>query len=248
MNEEEKKDVPELDEFEETLSTKTNKNKDIWLFLLILDVVLLCVFGFFLYKNLSAHLLSAPLVDKPALQPLEVEEVVVNITEPAKEVVAVPAPAVVAETKPEVKSAEKPVEQEAQKPAAQPKETKPTAEKPAAEKPAATVAAPKPETKPEVKPAPAKKAEHKDSVIVKVTPNSKYRQVTFRYFGTAKEVAVVSGFTMAKPRALTKKNGVWEVTLGIEPGTYRYLFVVDGEQVVDPYAEEKGGRSVLVVK
>lgn len=33
-------------------------NKDLWLFLIIIDIVCLCVFGFFLYKNLSARFFS----------------------------------------------------------------------------------------------------------------------------------------------------------------------------------------------
>ena len=30
-------------------------NKDLWLFLIVVDIVFLCVCGFFLYKNLSAR-------------------------------------------------------------------------------------------------------------------------------------------------------------------------------------------------
>ncbi len=33
---------------------------------------------------------------------------------------------------------------------------------------------------------------------------------------------------------LTKKNGVWSVDLWLEPGTYQYLFVVDGKEILDP--------------
>ena len=72
--------------------------------------------------------------------------------------------------------------------------------------------------------------------------------MTFRYFGDADSVSVVSGFTMAKPRALKKRGDHWEVTLGIAPGTYKFLYIVDGKQTLDPYAEEEDGRSVLVVK
>ena len=53
---------------------------------------------------------------------------------------------------------------------------------------------------------------------------------------------------MAKPRALKKRGDHWEVTLGIAPGTYKFLYIVDGKQTLDPYAEEDDGRSVLVVK
>lgn len=33
----------------------SSANKDLWLFLIIIDIICLCVFGFFLYKNLSAR-------------------------------------------------------------------------------------------------------------------------------------------------------------------------------------------------
>ena len=114
---------------------------------------------------------------------------------------------------------------------------------PKAQEPAAPVVAPEPEQpKPETS-TPVE--EKKESVLVKVNPKSKYRQVKFRYFGEGEKVAVVSGFTMAKPRAMTKKKGIWETTLSISPGTYKYLFVVDGKQTPDPYAPQKDGRSVL---
>ena len=101
------------------------------------------------------------------------------------------------------------------------------------------------------KPKPAKKNATIPAVARRINFGllfGKYRQVTFRYYGEGKNVAVVSGFTMAKPRALRKKDGYWETTLSISPGTYKFLYVVDGVQKTDPYAEEKDGRSVLVVE
>ena len=200
-------------EFEAKLPAQTN-NKDIWLFLIIVDVVLLCVFGFFLYKNLSARLLSA---QDPANAPAEVVEETLpeeSVTQEPEELISVAEPVTV-----------EPVVQEVKAPAEEPK------------------AAPGEEVKETAKPA-----EKKESIIVKKKAGSKYRQVTFRYFGEGKKVAVVSGFTMAKPRALQKKDGYWETTLSISPGTYKFLYVVDGQQITDPYAEEKDGRSVLEVK
>lgn len=206
----ENKDLVDLAEFEDKPASAASR-KDVWLFLIIVDVVFLCVFGFFLYKSLSARLL-APRAEAPvvAAEPEEVvlpQEEVQPVTEnvPAAEPVSAPVP-----------------------------EEKPAAE----EKPATVAPAPK------AQPQPAQK----ESVIIKTNAKSQYRQVTFRYFGTAKEVAVVSGFTMAKPRAMKKQNGIWETTLAISPGTYKYLFVVDGKQIPDPYAPEQDGRSVLVVK
>ena len=212
---EENKDVPEITEFEAKMPAFSG-NKDVWLFLIIVDVVFLCVFGFFLYKNLSARLLAptegapAPVAlaaaesaaeQRPQLEEIVVEEVAVSVPEAA--------------------------------PAAQPQE------EPA---PAAD------EAKTAAKEQPASATEKKESILIKTNPKSKYRQVTFRYFGEGDSVSVVSGFTMAKPRALKKKDGYWETTLGIAPGTYKFLYIVDGVQTLDPYAEEKDGRSVLVVE
>ena len=212
----EKINTPDIAEFEAKLPAQAN-NKDIWLFLIIVDVVLLCVFGFFLYKNLSARLLAP---ENPAQAPVAVVEETLeeeSIAAEPEEVVTVPE--AIAPVVPE------PVVQEVKAPVVE--EPKATAE--------------------EVK-EPAQPAEKKESIIVKKKAGSKYRQVTFRYYGEGKNVAVVSGFTMAKPRALRKKDGYWETTLSISPGTYKFLYVVDGVQKTDPYAEEKDGRSVLVVE
>lgn len=205
----EKQEEAALAEFEAKQPAQTG-NKDVWLFLIIVDVVFLCVFGFFLYKNLSARLLA----------PADPTEIVAAVEEVA------PAPEV--------------------------EEVVEVAPAPAAE-PQAPVVAPEPEKKAEpAQPAPqaepAQPAEKKESILIKTNPKSKFRQVTFRYYGDGKKVAVVSGFTMAKPRALAKKNGYWETTLAIAPGSYKFLYVVDGEQITDPYSEQKDGRSVLVVK
>ncbi len=209
----ENKNTPDVAEFEAKMPAQTG-NKDLWLFLIIIDVVFLCVFGFFLYKNLSARLLSSEDEKRPA---------------PVAEQEAAPAP------EEEIAVAEEVVAVTPSVPAAQPQpEPQPAA----------------PEVKPaEPEPQPqAQPAEKKESIVVKTNGKSRYRQVTFRYFGDADSVSVVSGFTMAKPRALKKRGDHWEVTLGIAPGTYKFLYIVDGKQTLDPYAEEEDGRSVLVVK
>lgn len=209
----ENKNTPDVAEFEAKMPAQTG-NKDLWLFLIIVDVVFLCVFGFFLYKNLSARLLSSEDEKRPA---------------PVAEQEAAPAPeeeiAVVEEVV-TVTPAESAVQ-----PQPEPKPAEPEV------KPA------EPEPQPQAQPA-----EKKESIVVKTNGKSRYRQVTFRYFGDADSVSVVSGFTMAKPRALKKRGDHWEVTLGIAPGTYKFLYIVDGKQTLDPYAEEDDGRSVLVVK
>ena len=209
----ENKNTPDVAEFEAKMPAQTG-NKDLWLFLIIVDVVFLCVFGFFLYKNLSARLLSsegekqpAPVAEQEAApapeEEIAVEEEVVTVTPAESAVQPQPEPK---PAEPEVKPAE-------------------------------------PEPQPQAQPA-----EKKESIVVKTNGKSRYRQVTFRYFGDADSVSVVSGFTMAKPRALKKRGDHWEVTLGIAPGTYKFLYIVDGKQTLDPYAEEDDGRSVLVVK
>lgn len=209
----ENKNTPDVAEFEAKMPAQTG-NKDLWLFLIIIDVVFLCVFGFFLYKNLSARLLSSEGEKQPA---------------PVAEQEAAPAP------EEEIAVAEEVVAVTPSVPAAQPQpEPQPAAPE---VKPA------EPESQPQAQPA-----EKKESIVVKTNGKSRYRQVTFRYFGDADSVSVVSGFTMAKPRALKKRGDHWEVTLGIAPGTYKFLYIVDGKQTLDPYAEEEDGRSVLVVK
>lgn len=209
-----------LQEFEAKVPAQAN-NKDLWLFLIIVDVVCLCVFGVFLYKNLSVRLLSPETSAQPVLT-AQAEE---NL--PVQEV----------ETQVELEEPAQPQADTPQPPALQEAPAEP--EKPAVE------AAPAAPAQPEEKPAPAEK---KENVLVKANPKSKYRQVTFRYYGEGENVAVVSGFTMAKPRALKKKNGYWETTLAISPGTYKYLYIVDGKNTLDPYADTKDGRSVLVLE
>ena len=213
MADEQNENTQEAD-FEATVSA-SGTNKDLWLFLIVVDVILLCVFGFFLYRNLSVRLLSAP-------------------------------PEVVAKTDQAALAQEEPAPEKPVSVTSQPVEPEP-AVTPAAEPQPTPSAEPETQT-PAAEQKSAAPAEPKESVVVTVNSKSKYRQVTFRYFEDAKSVAVVSGFTMAKPRALTKKNGVWEVTLSIAPGTYKYLFIVDGKQTLDPYAPEQNGRSVLVLK
>ena len=83
---------------------------------------------------------------------------------------------------------------------------------------------------------------------MQVNPKSKYRRVTFRWYGEGDKVSIVSGFTMAKPQALKKRGDHWETTLSIAPGTYKFLYIIDGKNTLDPYSEEKDGRSLVVVK
>ena len=186
-------------------------NKDLWLFLIVVDIVFLCVCGFFLYKNLSARF----------FMPVEETEVVAEEQAAAQ-------PDLLAEVLPETK---KETKKETKTPAA-PAVKAPKVQEIAAE-PVVVVPEPvaEPAPKADEQEQPAEQAEKpaKASVVVADNPkSSKYRRVTFRYFGEGKKVSIVSGFTMAKPQALRKKNGAWETTLSIAPGKYRFLFIVDG--------------------
>lgn len=205
-------------------------NKDLWLFLIVVDIVFLCVCGFFLYKNLSACF----------FMPVEETEVVAEEQAAAQ-------PDLLAEVLPETK---KETKKETKTPAA-PAVKAPKVQEIAAE-PVVVVQEPvaEPAPKADEQEQPAEQAEKpaKASVVVADNPkSSKYRRVTFRYFGEGKKVSIVSGFTMAKPQALRKKNGAWETTLSIAPGKYRFLFIVDGVNTPDPYSPQEKGRSVLIV-
>ncbi len=195
------------------VEVKPAGNKDLWLFLIIVDIVLLCVLGFFLYKHFSSHLFQAALLNAPEIA-APAEEIPVV----AEEVVAV-------------------VQESAVEPVQPVEEVKP------AETWVSEIAAP--EEKPaETTPVPAEK---KTSVIVNKNAKSKYRRVTFRWFGEGKKVQIVSGFTMSKPQALKKKGDYWETTLSILPGTYKFLYIIDGENRQDPYSPSKDGRSVVAI-
>lgn len=192
------------------LDVKPAGNKDLWLFLIIVDIIFLCVFGFFIYKHFSARLFETP---APAASEQTETVDVPEITE--TDLVVSQEPIV--------------VDSVAAAPAPEPAKTE--------------------EVKPaETTPAVAAQPEKKESVIIKVNPKSKYRRVTFRWFGEGKKVSIVSGFTMAKPQALKKRGDYWETTLSIAPGTYKFLYIVDGKNTLDPYSEEKDGRSLIVIE
>ena len=68
----------------------------------------------------------------------------------------------------------------------------------------------------------------------------------------AKKVALIGDFDAWKADALPlwrQGRGVWEIILPLPPGDYRYLFLVDGSQVLDPQnksSETLDGRKVSV--
>lgn len=69
--------------------------------------------------------------------------------------------------------------------------------------------------------------------------------LTFRFFGvetffyipvelklkniSAKQVEVVGDFTNWKPVKLKNQKGCWRTKFYLKPGTYRYIYIIDGE-------------------
>lgn len=222
------------------LDVKPAGNKDLWLFLIIVDIIFMCVFGFFLYKHFSVSLFDGaqPRAEQPGAAVSSQPEEQLPVID-VDEVTPIETTSVAAEPEKVLPAEPKQVPAQAEKAPAKPK-------------PEETLVSSILPAEPEDKPAQAEEKpanETKKSVIVAVNPkSSKYRRVTFRWFGEGKKVAVVSGFTMSKPVSLKKKKDYWETTLSIAPGTYKFLYVVDGVNTKDPYSEEKDGRSVLVVE
>lgn len=136
---------------------------------------------------------------------------------------------------------EEPVET---KTAAKAEETEKAEVKVPSEEKTAPVEADKSEVKTEVKTAAVSSA----SAAEKKADAPKTKPVTFKYYGAGDKVSIVSGFTKRKPVAMKKVGGVWTKTLYIYPGEYRYKFIVDGIQILDPNAKAENGRSVLIVK
>ena len=111
--------------------------------------------------------------------------------------------------------------------------------------------------KEEPKKAETKKAEPKKEAAQKEQPkkksvfisgSGKTRKVTFKYYGNAKKVAVVGGFTMSRPVAMKKSGKEWSTSVVLFPGTYKYMFVVDGKTVTDPNGRIADGKSVFTAK
>lgn len=201
---------------EELQDNSKKTSKEIWLFLIFVDIVALCVFGFFIYKSFFNDFDFASLIPQTAAE----EELLAETD--VQENILVEEEKLPQEEAPSVKPEEpKPAQNEAEAKTAKPAET--------------------PDEKPAVKAEPKKQS-------VFISGTGKTRKVTFKYYGNAKKVSIISGFTMRKPVALKKVGGVWSTTLVIYPGEYRYMFVVDGKETPDPNALQDDGRSVVVIK
>ena len=88
---------------------------------------------------------------------------------------------------------------------------------------------------------------HTDAQLVTPTPNDTLHSVmvsndfriTFRIYAPKAAKVTLGGSDIPEPLRMNKmvkqENGVWEVTVGpVNPGAYRYNFIVDDVQVVDP--------------
>ncbi len=199
---------------EEIQENSKKTSKEIWLFLIFVDIVALCVFGFFVYRAFFNGFDFASLMPQSSSQEEEILSEETLAEDISVEDINIPE--------------EEPLPSEAEQ---TPKEAPSVKEEisPAQESSSAIQAEPK-----------------RQSVFI--SGSGKTRKVTFKYYGDADKVSIVSGFTMRKPIALKKSGGVWSTTLVIYPGEYRYLYIVDGKEIPDPNAEQEDGRSILVVK
>jgi 1,4-alpha-glucan branching enzyme len=93
---------------------------------------------------------------------------------------------------------------------------------------------------------------------VKTSPEGEEREVTFEIeLPSAGQVFVAGQFndwSIAKTALAKGEDGVWRVTLRLEPGKYEYKFYVDGQWMEDPSNPDKvpdpygGSNSVLTVE
>jgi hypothetical protein len=207
---EEKIEIQEIKDNERELSPKNSK-KDFWLFLIFIDIIAICVFGFFAYtsffENVNSKSAQTPDDAKPIVEEVIVEDIKYDVN---------PAPA---------QSSSQPLKNNSGETLQENK--------------------PQPQQAPEkITDEPAKPK--KQSVFISGT--GKTRKVLFKYFGNAKQAAVVSGFTGRKPIAMKKTGDEWQASVIIYPGEYRYMYVIDGKEIPNPNAEQSNGKSVLIVK
>lgn len=121
--------------------------------------------------------------------------------------------------------------------------------------------APKPATKP-VEPvtppitqnAPAEpvKAEKPPETVQEPAkaPVATTRNILFRFpRPSAKAVFIVGDFNNWKRQPMVKKEKGWDISVPLEPGAYKYMFVVDGRRIRDPNNRVvQEGKSLINVK
>ena len=86
--------------------------------------------------------------------------------------------------------------------------------------------------------------------------NTTRQRVTFRYCAPEAQSVVLAGsfngWNVAANRLKKGKDGAWTTTVNLLPGTYEYLFIVDGEWKTDPtcelrYLNRYGGYNSLLI-
>ena len=74
-----------------------------------------------------------------------------------------------------------------------------------------------------------------------INTSPKNIEVTFQIkYTQAKVVQITGDFTKWEPILLTNKNGVWEISLKLKPGEYKYIYLIDGKPYIDPQKDVYG--------
>lgn len=82
---------------------------------------------------------------------------------------------------------------------------------------------------------------------VRVLPNG---NTVFSIYAPKARTVSLSGDIMAMGAKTVEKNGVWSIEVpGVKPGAYRYTFIVDGVNVIDPKSDlAQNNRPVAMVE
>ena len=82
---------------------------------------------------------------------------------------------------------------------------------------------------------------------VRVLPNG---NTVFSIYAPKARTVSLSGDIMSREAKTIEKNGVWSIEVpGVKPGAYRYTFVVDGVNVIDPKSDlAQNNRPVAMVE
>jgi hypothetical protein len=65
----------------------------------------------------------------------------------------------------------------------------------------------------------------------------------------AKKVFLIGDFNDGEPKLMHKEKNTWKTNIAVKPGTYHYVFDVDGKKIRDPNNKAAAnGKSVLNVK
>jgi hypothetical protein len=234
-----------------------------WLFLIFLDLIATCIFGFFIYKSffIPTPARKEPFLDQVLVQDIKPTQQDTVLTPKAEDKVTAPAsPEVETAATEEVKITDEPAPQEAAQPVKEATAVKQDdSQKAEAKKADAKDADKKADKKAADKKNADKKADKKsdkndsDKVSspkkqsVFISGSGKTKRITFKYYGTGRKVSVAGGFT-SHPVAMKKSGKEWSASVNLFPGSYKYIFIVDGVKTSDPNAKGADGKSVFTVK